>query len=226
MDAKTVRDAGAGPRRDASATREALLTAAHSRFIRLGYERTTLRDVANEAGVNVALVKRYFGSKEGLFKAALTANDRFLDADGGFPAGADRLAEVLARQFSADAWPEFGEHPVLMLLRDPHDTVLAGMRRSALEAFARRIAESAGPPATDTSDTADAPDTADAADAADAAERQLRSQLVVALGVGMAVLRSAVAVQPLSDAGPRELAPLLRSALRALLEEPGDGDRT
>lgn len=206
MDGKTVRDEGAGPRRDSAATREALLKAAHSRFIRLGYERTTLRDVAKEAGVNVALVKRYFGSKEGLFKAALTINARFLGADGDFPTGAAQLADALARQFSADAWPEFGEHPVLMLLRDPNDTVLAGMRRSALETFAHRVAVSTALPG------------------ADAAERELRSQLVVALGVGMAVLRSTVAVQPLTDAGPGDLAPLLRLALHALLEEPGDSD--
>lgn len=50
------------------ATREALLQAAHSRFIRLGYDRTTLRDVAADVGVNLALIKRYFDSKRACSK--------------------------------------------------------------------------------------------------------------------------------------------------------------
>lgn len=189
-------------RRDSSATRTALLRSAHGRFIRLGYERTILRDVAGDAGVNIALVKRYFGSKEGLFKAALAANPRLVGPDGEFPHGIADLAEALARQFSAHAWPEFGEHPVLMLLRDPGEGDLTDMRRTALEDFARHILASAGPVGT-----------------AGATEPALRAQLVVALGVGMAVLRSAAAIQPLTDAGPEDLAPLFRLALTALLGE-------
>ncbi|MFD7973267.1 TetR/AcrR family transcriptional regulator [Streptomyces clavifer] len=203
MDEETVSAEGAGQRRNSAATRAALLRAAHGRFIRLGYERTTLRDVAGDAGVNIALVKRYFGSKEGLFKAALAANPRFLDPDGHGPSGVAGLADALASQFSADAWPEFGEHPVLMLLRTPDEGDLGDLRRAALQDFARHVLASVDP----------LPDVG-------TTERELRSQLVVALGVGMAVLRSTVAVQPLGDAGPRELAPLLRLALRALLEEP------
>lgn len=77
--------AGGRRRRDAAATREALLQAAHSRFTRLGYDRTTLRDVAADVGVNLALIKRYFDSKEGLFKAALASRPRFTGGEGEFP---------------------------------------------------------------------------------------------------------------------------------------------
>lgn len=197
--------ASPGRRRDASATRSALLQAAHGRFIRLGYERTTLRDVAADAGVNIALVKRYFGSKEGLFKAALAATPRFLGPDGNAPADLAELAETLAAQFSPHAWPEFGEHPVLMLLRDPGDAELGELRRDALNDFARRVLASAG----------------DALPVAGPAELHLRGQIVVALGAGIALLRSSVSLRPLSDAGPEELAPLLLLVLRALLQEPG-----
>ncbi|MEV1025291.1 TetR family transcriptional regulator [Streptomyces sp. NPDC050264] len=183
------------------------MRAAHSRFIRLGYERTTLRDVAADAGVNIALVKRYFGSKEGLFKAALAANPRFLDSAESYPAGATELADVLARQLSVDAWPEFGEHPVLMLLRAPSEGELGNMRRAALEDYAHRILDSAGGSLPE----------------ADDRERALRSQLVVALGVGVAALRSSVALQPLGDAEPDDLAPLLRLVLTALLRTPEGG---
>ena len=62
----------ANPRkRNAKATRTAILEAAKVHFARLGYDCAGLRDIARDAGVNVALVKRYFGSKEALFVEAL-----------------------------------------------------------------------------------------------------------------------------------------------------------
>jgi AcrR family transcriptional regulator len=66
------RDQAAPPRRrDAAATRAAILEAAKSQFARLGYDRAALRDIAAEAGADVALIKRYFGGKEALFTEAL-----------------------------------------------------------------------------------------------------------------------------------------------------------
>ena len=53
-------------------TRHAILQAAITAFAARGYAETGVRDVATAAGVNAALVGRYFGSKEGLFEAALS----------------------------------------------------------------------------------------------------------------------------------------------------------
>lgn len=60
-------------KRDAEATRAAILEAAKRQFADLGYDRAGLRDIAGEAGVDVALIKRYFGGKEALFVEALKA---------------------------------------------------------------------------------------------------------------------------------------------------------
>lgn len=60
-------------RRDAEATRSAILEAAKKQFALVGYD-CTLRDIAGEAGADVALVKRYFGGKEALFVEALKAS--------------------------------------------------------------------------------------------------------------------------------------------------------
>ena len=65
-------------RRDAEATRAAILEAAKRQFARVGYD-CTLRDIAGEAGADVALVKRYFGGKEALFVEALKASFRTND---------------------------------------------------------------------------------------------------------------------------------------------------
>ena len=43
-------------RRDAAATREAILEAATRRFVTHGYERAGVRDIAGDAGVTGALV--------------------------------------------------------------------------------------------------------------------------------------------------------------------------
>jgi AcrR family transcriptional regulator len=57
--------------RDAERTRTAILDAAQTLFSTRGFAHTGVRDVAELAGVNSALVSRYFGSKEGLFRATL-----------------------------------------------------------------------------------------------------------------------------------------------------------
>ncbi|HUQ00012.1 MAG TPA: helix-turn-helix domain-containing protein [Aeromicrobium sp.] len=203
-DAATGQPAGERRRRDAAATREALLQAARDRFIRLGYDRTTLRDVAADVGVNLALIKRYFDSKEGLFKAALADTPRFLGGEGEFPRDRAALAESLSHQLSAGAWPEFGEHPVLLLLRVSGDERVDSLRRQALRDFSRRVLEATGD-----------------GRAQDEDERLLRAQLLVALGVGIAVVRSAVGLQPLGDATSDDLIGPLRDVVDSLLAPPG-----
>ncbi|MEV0187885.1 TetR family transcriptional regulator [Kitasatospora purpeofusca] len=67
--------AGPAPRRGRrsgnSGAREQILAVARRRFLAEGYHAVTLRSVAAEAGVDLALVSYYFGSKKGLFGAAL-----------------------------------------------------------------------------------------------------------------------------------------------------------
>lgn len=57
--------------RNAAATSEAILDAARVVFTQRGYDGAGTREIAELAEVNVALINRYFGSKEGLFAAAI-----------------------------------------------------------------------------------------------------------------------------------------------------------
>lgn len=50
-------------------TRETILDAAEEAFARSGYAATTMREIAQQAHVNQALVHHYFGSKDELFKS-------------------------------------------------------------------------------------------------------------------------------------------------------------
>jgi AcrR family transcriptional regulator len=56
-----------GRRPGPSGTREAILAAARRQFAEQGYDRTSLRGIAAEAGVDPALVTHFFGSKQRLF---------------------------------------------------------------------------------------------------------------------------------------------------------------
>lgn len=56
---------------DKTDKRQVLLDTAERLFAERGFEATSVRDLATEAGVNVAMVSYYFGSKEGLFEAVI-----------------------------------------------------------------------------------------------------------------------------------------------------------
>lgn len=58
--------------RDAPRTRQLILQAAQLAFSQRGYTAAGVRDITAAAGVNPALVSRYFGSKENLFREALS----------------------------------------------------------------------------------------------------------------------------------------------------------
>ena len=52
-------------------TRDALMSAAKALFARKGFDGTTVKDIADQAGVNISLISYHFKGKEGLYKACL-----------------------------------------------------------------------------------------------------------------------------------------------------------
>lgn len=86
---------GKQPRRS-DATRAAILAAARERFAADGYERTTIRAIAADAGIDPTMVMRYYGNKEGLFAAAAEFDLRLPDLTTGT---ADQVGAQLARHF-------------------------------------------------------------------------------------------------------------------------------
>jgi AcrR family transcriptional regulator len=68
--------------RDSKAARAAIVSAARERFAAEGYDRATIRSIAANAGIDPALVIRYYGSKEGLFAAAAEFDLRIPNAAG------------------------------------------------------------------------------------------------------------------------------------------------
>jgi AcrR family transcriptional regulator len=68
---KAVSPRRTGRRPGPNRTRAAILAAARSAFAARGYDAVSVRAVAREAGVDPALVHRFYGSKEELFVAAM-----------------------------------------------------------------------------------------------------------------------------------------------------------
>jgi AcrR family transcriptional regulator len=125
-------------KRDAEATRAAILKAAQGQFARLGYDHVGLRDIASEAGADVALVKRYFGGKEGLFTEALKASihpDRLQAWDRA--SFAREMATMMAGDARAD---EARTHSFQFLLRAATSPTTAPLLSLAVqERFLRPI---------------------------------------------------------------------------------------
>ena len=70
-----------GPRADGGAGKEQILEAATAQFGEHGYQATTIRKIAEAAGVDAKLVHYYFGTKENLFSTAIAETFR----SRGFP---------------------------------------------------------------------------------------------------------------------------------------------
>jgi AcrR family transcriptional regulator len=167
-----------GPRAGGADTRQAVLDAARARFGAHGYDGTKLRDVAADAGVDVALVSYFFGSKDGLFAAALsmTVNPAEL-IDELMREGVDGVGERLVRRLIG-IWddPASGS-PMIALVRSAATNEQAAR---LLRGFVER--ELLGRIAS----------------AIDAPHPELRASLAGSQMVGLAMARYVVKVEPLA----------------------------
>jgi len=125
--ADTVPGTG-GPR--SAGTRRAILDAARATFAARGYEQATIRAVAAQAGVDASMVMRYFGSKAGLFTAAVTIDLHIPDLRAVPPAG---RGELLVRIFIS-RWeePPSDDEMVAMLRAGVTSETVAGQFQSVL----------------------------------------------------------------------------------------------
>ncbi|HTY34350.1 TetR/AcrR family transcriptional regulator [Mycobacterium sp.] len=98
-------------RRSSERTKAAILTAARERFGAAGFQGATIRAIAADAGVDPAMVMRYYGSKDKLFAAAADFDLRFPDF-----ASVDRtqVGRSVVRHF-LERWE--GDEALVILLR-------------------------------------------------------------------------------------------------------------
>jgi AcrR family transcriptional regulator len=168
-----------GRRPGESGTREAILDAACERFQRDGFEATTIRAVAAQAGVDAALVMHYFKSKGGLFAAAIRwPEDPQESVEYVTALGAEHVGERAVALF-VQTWDREGDrNPIIALLasamRDPAaaDMLRDFMQRQILGPVVARL---------------------------DADEPDLRADLVSAQLLGLGVARYVLKIEPLAS---------------------------
>ncbi len=127
--------------RDAERTAQAILESALRLFSERGYPNVGVRDVADDAGVNTALVARYFGSKLGLFEACL---DQVLDLSALLDRGHEDAGTALVEALIVGT--EKGSPFQLLILSasapDAGELILQVLERRAMQPLVRWL----GPP--------------------------------------------------------------------------------
>ena len=192
-DATTGHSAGlrAGRSRDAAASKDALLQAARALFGQRGFEGTTIREIGEQAGVDAALIARYFGSKADLYIAAVMAEDA--EAHPGEYEGLEQMADVAMTQ--AD---RRGVGPILQAI--VRSDTSAEIRGAALDRLGPRLV---GPLVANMG-------------AQDIDRPQLRAQVAVSALIGISLGRSLGWFEEIRTVPREELVALIVDALDAI----------
>lgn len=187
--------------RNAAATRRAILDVALRQFARESYENVGLREMGREAGVDPALIYRYFGSKEALFREVLHAghDDSLLDDvdAAGLPA---RLAALIVEKGGNAADPEQQAAKMERLF-----VIL----RSASSPHASAIASAA------INEDFIAPIVA----LLDGEDARMRASLALSVMIGGIIVRNMMSVSSLCEVDPDRVRTRLTALLETALDE-------
>ena len=186
-----------GRRPGESRTKQAILAAARHAFAAGGRDGATVRGIAADAGVDPALVLHYFGSKDGLFRAATELpidTDRLLEQV--LPGDPEGLADRILR-FMIGAWQEEQLQETLSALVR---TALSD--RAGASAAAARIEQRVLTPVGAATGMPDG---------------ELRAALGFSQGIGMAIARHLIGIKALAELDDDHLRQLVEPNLRRYL---------
>ena len=189
------------PRGTSTTTKADILEAARGRFLEGGYDGLPLRAVESDAGVDVALISYYFGSKKGLFGAAMAlgANPALLlagELEGPLNSLPERIVRTVLRVWDD---PEIGPSLRAFLdaiVREPIVARTFGemMEQEMLPAIAGRLGGGA--------------------------DATRRATLVTSQIGGLILSRYVLRVEPLASMSHQDVARRMAPAMRAVLAGP------
>ena len=195
-----------GRRPSGEDTRGAILTAARGEFASRGYDGTTLRGIARQAGVDARLVHHYFeGGKEEIFVAALDFPVRPADmVNAVLGPGPDGVGERMVRVFLGIMDSPEGATRIRAVLGAA--VVNQAGARMVREFITREIlGRIVGQLAVD--------------------RPELRATLAASHLVGIALVRIVIGVEPLASADPEEIVAIVAPTIQRYLtgEDPTAG---
>jgi AcrR family transcriptional regulator len=170
------------------------LHAARAVFDELGYELATTREIGERAGVDAALIARYFDSKEGLFLASIAYVAE--DEDG-----AELRSDSLV-PFLLERWDEHGHNPLSRALASLG--LSEEMRRQVATVVRDRVRDQV----------------AAELGQREVEDGEMRAELLVAIAVGVAMTRANGTLEALAAAPRDEVLAALRPAIDALVSPP------
>jgi AcrR family transcriptional regulator len=176
-----------------------VLAAARATFAERGFDGATIRSIAAAAGVDPALVHHYFGSKDGLFMAALEipVDPRELLAPV-MDQGRDGAAERMLRIF-------------LGVWDDPENRLpLIGLFRSLLEPTGERLLREGFLPVV----------LIPVGERLGVEDPELRMPLVASQILGLILLRYVVAVEPIASMSADRVVATYAPVLQRYLFDP------
>ncbi|MEZ5939524.1 MAG: TetR family transcriptional regulator [Hyphomonadaceae bacterium] len=185
-------------RRNAEATRAAILKSARAAFVKSGYDGAGVREIAAGAGVTAMMVNRYFGSKEKLFAevvAQTMAEPTILTREN---LSAPDVARTLARgmvEVTGRAAATLDGFQIMQ--KSGASARAAEIGRAQIEKQHFRTL-------------------ADALTGEHVAER---AGLILSIAAGLQQMRQGVGLRSLTRADPEVLVALLTPVLQALLED-------
>jgi AcrR family transcriptional regulator len=199
-----------GPkRRNAPETKAKILAAAQKAFSELGYAEVGIRDIAAIAGVDSSMLLRYFGSKAGLFEAALVDAMHYFGSKAGlfeaalidaryfrgvFEKGRSRFGQYLSHLILN---AHLGINPTsMMALSAGHPEARDITTRMIRERILGPLAKGLGPP-----------------------RANARALQIVLLSVGF-VLHTKVPLTPVSKAVDKNLAAWFARTIQAIVDQP------
>lgn len=178
-------------------SRAEILEAARVLFAAGGFQGTTTRRIAERAGVDVALIHHFFGSKAALFAAAIDLPGVAAAVEARITAPAGDRAEGLARLYLEQLFAQnITSFSALLRTALGSPEAIPGLRKMLGETVMLTASRALGGP--------------------DAA---LRAELMAAQMVGILILRHLVGVEPIASASVDDLVRHLRAPLQALIGE-------
>ena len=184
-------------RRNAAATRKAILASARREFARAGYDGVGVREIANGAGVTAMLINRYFGSKERLFAEVMAETMRtpgiLTQAIVTSPSAGQEIAAALVEQTRAGATPLDG---FLITLHSASSKRAAKIGRKQIENHHQKVMTAA----------------------LRGALAPQRAALVLSLIAGFQVMRQMIGLTALAETQPETLVKILAPLFQQIVE--------
>lgn len=179
-------------------TRGQILRAAQEVFGERGYDAASMREIAERAGVNPALLRHYFGGKEKLFAAAVQLPfdpDDVAEAVASAEPGS--RGERLTRVFFSVWEDPVRRAPVLAVFRSAiaHESAALLLRQFARRVMLARIAPSLEGPGA-----------------------ELRVEAALAHLLGLAMMRYAIRLEPMASAPVEEVIALVAPGVQRYFE--------